>query len=690
MFMSNYEKIKNNRLRIIILAISFMAFLSIGIIFSDLNFLSNLNSSLNVFYLFTAISLSILYIYLKPLISLLLTIRQNFTVSKKYSYNVFLSEYSIKNITNFLSPITKDNFSKYKSQNVDNNDIRINQLLQLIFSFIILFTSGIFLFLIGYDNLKNNLSFYFYFIFLILASLFIFLVFIFSFYLFNFKVNPNKKISKFVENLKFILGEYIFKKYLYFFILKVLSLFIFLLPSVSIIFLLYAFNINVNLYTAVSIIGVFFIFYQVIGIIPFARYLVISDLIAYTYLSNLLNLNYKNIIFIILLYRFINTYFMIFTGEIFDLLIKFKNIKQADIWKDRINNLIQKRSKNLTYNAIYLSDRFDTKMFLKLYSILKGLNLNFLIMANEVVNDSKLPQNDNFKLIKIYKYNLKQNVRKYIKLYTPEIFITDTTEYFGLNSKKIAFENNIPFLYIPNSEKDKNRKMKKFLNAARIAILNNLENLDLVKNDKIIDANTLDLQRFANIKKDLVSKLNIYNITKLKETNLSILIMDNQNIIDSDFLNHARNSKNKITLFTSKKYHKSKNIKIIKGDFLNQKDLYNIFKKYNFDLVIDLQYFKNSQDIIFAYDLFLNLMISNKCNYHLKVDFEKNNDYIPKLDPIIYTATKLKILNLKYLKLPQISLNKDNIENDLKYLSMFDFYNKLKLEIYNLVNNLDY
>ena len=83
-------------------------------------------------------------------------------------------------------------------------------------------------------------------------------------------------------------------------------------------------------------------------------------------------------------------------------------------------------------------------------------------------------------------------------------------------------------------------------------------------------------------------------------------------------------------------------------------------------------------------------MISNKCNYHLKIDFEKNNDYIPKLDPIIYTATKLKILNLKYLKLPQISLNKDNIENDLKYLSMFDFYNKLKLEIYNLINNLDY
>lgn len=329
-------------------------------------------------------------------------------------------------------------------------------------------------------------------------------------------------------------------------------------------------------------------------------------------------------------------------------------------------------------------------MFLKLYSILKGLNLNFLIMANEVVNDSKLPQNDNFKLIKIYKYNLKQNVRKYIRLYTPEIFITDTTEYFGLNSKKIAFENNIPFLYIPNSEKDKNRKMKKFLNVARIAILNNLENLDFVKNDKIIDANTLDLQRFANIKKDLVRKLNIYNIASLKGKNLSILIMDNQNIINNEFLNLAKNSKNKITLFTSKKYHKSKNIKIIKGDFLNQKDLYNIFKKYNFDLVIDLQYFKNSQDIIFAYDLFLNLMISNKCNYHLKVDFEKNNDYIPKLDPIIYTATKLKILNLKYLKLPQISLNKDNIENDLKYLSMFNFYNRLKLEIYNLVNNQDY
>ena len=160
--------------------------------------------------------------------------------------------------------------------------------------------------------------------------------------------------------------------------------------------------------------------------------------------------------------------------------------------------------------------------------------------------------------------------------------------------------------------------------------------------------------------------------------------MENQNIINDKIINLIRNGKNKITLFTNKIYNKIKNVKVLKGDFLNQKSLYTLFKKYNFDLVLDMQVFENSQDIIFAYDLFLNLMLTNRCNYHIKVDFVKKLDYITKYDHIINTAIKLNILNLEYLKLPQIILNDTNNENDLKYISILKLYDEIK----NVINNL--
>lgn len=682
--MSNYEKIKNNKLRSIILVIIFITFFALLIVFNDFSFLNNLKSPLNIFYLITATFLSVSFIYLKPLPELFTTIIQDFTSSKKYSYYTFLSQYSIKNILCPISTITKDNFYKFKSQNIEDNKIKENQIFRCFLFFEVLYFISVFLFLINYNEIKKNLSFYFYIIFLILALGGIFLSFIFIIYIFKNKFKKNKRKIFFFTSINHIISKYIFKNYFKYFIIKILTSIILFLPALSIIFLLLAFNINLTFTSAILIIGVFFILYNLLSIsMPF-RYLLLSDIISYIFLTNLINLNYKNIIFVLILYRFITTYFMIITGEIFDSLIKFKNINQSENWSNRITNLIIKRYKNLPYNAIYLSDKFDTQNFLKIYSTFKILNINFLILAKEIKNNLKLPQNDNFKLIKINQYYLKQNLKKYIKLYNPEIFITDTTEYFGLNCKKIAFENNIPFLYIPNNLIKENSKKDLFIKDATLSFLDNFSFECFPISDKILSIDNLNFSNQSKLKEKLNNLLNIYNINRLKNNPLSILIMENQNIINDKIINLIRNGKNKITLFTNKIYNKIKNVRVLKGDFLNQKSLYTLFKKYNFDLVLDMQVFENSQDIIFAYDLFLNLMLTNRCNYHIKVDFVKKLDYITKYDPIINTAIKLNILNLEYLKLPQIILNDTNNENDLKYISILKLYDEIK----NVINNL--